>query len=135
MVRKKSSESAAEPKKTGDPFFDDPPEVYWAKNKKTVADRLTASDIEEGIKEGWIATPHSELKPNKTGPQKFGPGYHVVGETPDIEQDFKELNTLMIPLTELRLKIAELQTMGLKKMPLGDLLLTIKEVYRENKDG
>jgi len=127
MVRKKSSESAAEPKKTGDPFFDDPPEVYWAK--------------------------HPELKPNKTGSRKFEPGYHAVGGEDDdpgvvakdgpvgilgednVKKEFKELNTLMIPLTELRLKIAELQTMGLKKMPLGDLLLTIKEVYRENKDG
>lgn len=87
----------------GDPFFDDPPEKYWAEH--SVAQHSDGS---------------------------------IFSATTDVHQTYEEfisLNTLMIPLTELRLRIAELQTSGIKKMPLGDLLLTIQDVYRENKDA
>lgn len=48
-------------------------------------------------------------------------------------QLYSELNSLKIPLADLRSQIVELMKNGVTEIPLGDLLWLIKRTYDDTK--
>ena len=94
--------------KTGDPFFDDPPEKFWG----------DGSPAQSGAVGETVGRPHRQSVDQLPSP--------IESETDGI----KELNKLYVPLAELRMRIATLQGMGITKIPMGALLIEIRKIYR-----
>lgn len=51
-----------------------------------------------------------------------------------VNNDYKELNKIKVPLADLRVQIIELMKQGFTEIPLADLLFIIKHMRDENAE-